>query len=125
VKWKETKSTVQNNNPRSSIQQGFSCYKSAADDDQLSKFSIQLTSGRRYYIPYSYQPVFEYNPDEGLTLLTTQFKVSIVGRGLDVLLNPFSEDRIEWIKESNKRIDDNSEPVYIKSIAVSGPLFDT
>lgn len=119
------KSELQDNTPLDKPQlKPSSCYKVDRSDKYVPKLGLILKSGKRYYIPYSYQPFIEYSPSVGLSLMTSQFRIEITGRGLDEIVDHLYNDRVQWIKESNQRIDDKSESVYISSIKIEGKIFE-
>ena len=124
-KWRGQKSELQDNSPADKKgQKQSSYYKIDHSNKHVPKLGIILRSGKKYYIPYSYQPFIEYTPEIGLSLITSQFRIDITGRGLNEIMEHLYSDRVQWIKESNQRVDDNSESVYITSITIQGKIFE-
>lgn len=69
-------------------------------------------------IPYATLPLLTYDPNGVLLIKSGEISIEIHGRGLVKLTDWFSEEKVLWIKESNSGIDDESEAIFIRQIAV-------
>ena len=90
------------------------------DDYDVRRLRLLLRDGRTLSIPYAYLPLFILVPNEGLTIKTTQLEVIIKGRGLARLEELLSQERVEWLRESNTEIDPGEKEFFIASIALDG-----
>ena len=82
------------------------------------RIKLLWRNGESFSFSYALLPTVAFYPDVGLVLIFSNYKVSIAGRGLQVLENYLSEERVVWIKESPSAIDDENEDVFVEHIEI-------
>jgi len=88
----------------------------------ITKLCVILRTGRRVYIPYAHQPLIDFVPERDLQIITHQIKVTIQGRNLHPLMDALFCDTVRWIKESNVKMDDHGEDIFISRITIESTM---
>jgi hypothetical protein len=96
------------------------CIAFADDARELRRFRLIFTDGRKISIPYARLPIVLLDTEGTLTLRMGDTEIIIEGRGLEMVEELFSEERIKYLRESNLSVDDFQQDVYIKSITANG-----
>lgn len=99
-----------------------SCYQLREEPGYPAMLDIQLTTGERYGLPYSYLIWVKYDPEKGVLLRFSSYLVLVKGRNLQQLYHGLLQQRVEWIAAEDPRYDDGPESgVFIHEIDVRVP----
>lgn len=101
---------------------GRECYEVAKNENDPRRFKLIFADGRKISIPYASLPIIILDSEKNLTLRTHGIEVLIRGRGLDIVEQMLSEERVTMIMESNLSVDDNQTDVFIENINAEGKL---
>lgn len=78
---------------------------------------VQLESGDRKGLPYTYMGFIDYDPSEGIVIEFMEKKIKILGRNLSKLYDYFLQHRVTFIKENIGDYDGTKEEdLFIESI---------
>lgn len=92
----------------------------AKSANEIRRFRLFFTDGRKISIPYATLPIAVLDSDGDLTLRTGGTEIIIKGRGLTLVEELFSEERVSWLRESDNSVDAFQTDIFIKSITVNG-----
>ncbi len=84
----------------------------------VPSIKFQKRDGKLLFLPYSSQPIIEFNPDTGILVRSFQKIISIKGRGLVKLAEWLGSQKVVWVAESTTGTDDESEDIFISAISV-------
>ncbi len=73
-------------------------------------------------VSYAVLPNVILQSDQVLEINTGQFRITINGRGLEVLEEYIAREIVNWIKESETLLDDKDEHVFVSEIKIEGNI---
>ena len=114
-----TSSDQSSENQSSSVES--ECYAIDTQSNFIKSILFKKRQGVILYMPYSWQPSIEYNPNDGLYIKSLQKTIHITGRGLEPLVHAFGAQSVKWVKESATGVDDKENETFIIDIEFLEP----